>query len=447
MMLGFRVPLPGGSLPVELPRTTRIGITGLANSGKTVFLTSLLWQLCEFDDADFRLGGNLRISGWREVGASPSRSDLFDFEKHRDALARRQSWPEKTRDTSRFTCEFTRSDWRFFRQRLEFFDFPGERVADASIAACRDYAEWSEHMLRHWRSHSGYEAATRPFLEACRDRAIGEEALLLEYRRTLARLILEYKPLISPSVFLLDRKGSQAEGDFERLAAERCSGLPGEEFCPLPLPARDRFPEMARRYRAYRHGVVMPLFRELLRCDRLIALIDIPSLLAGGVGRYNDDRQIVLDLVRVLQPASTLGGRLIELLQMRARLRRLAFVATKADLVHPEDLRNERMTALLRHMTNKARGMLPDVEMGWFACAVCRSTREGSRPDTLVGRLVRDGDGREQEYAVSRLPEAWPDDWPPGAYRFPVVWPETSRNIQLPPQQQNLDRVFDFILR
>ena len=39
----------------DLSRRKKIAITGIANSGKTVFLTSLLWQLHEFEDANFYL--------------------------------------------------------------------------------------------------------------------------------------------------------------------------------------------------------------------------------------------------------------------------------------------------------------------------------------------------------------------------------------------------------
>ena len=54
---------------------------------------------------------------------------------------------------------------------------------------------------------------------------------------------------------------------------------------------------MARNYKQYRKQLALPLFEELAGSQSLIVLVDIPSLLAGGVGRYNDNRQIVLDLI------------------------------------------------------------------------------------------------------------------------------------------------------
>jgi predicted YcjX-like family ATPase len=432
-----------------LHQTTHVGVTGIANGGKTVFLTSLLWQLAESTNDDFHVGKRVRIDGWREFPVGKNRREDFAFQRYREALARHREWPEKTADCSRFGCEYNRSDWKMFRQRLTLFDFPGERVADAAIAAFPHYGDWSEHMLRHWSNDSEYGEAVGPFLEVTRRTEVGESELTLEYRRTLARLILGYKPLVSPSVFLLDQNGKTPESDsVEALAAERRSGLPDAEFCPLPEPLRGRFPEFAGRYQQYRRDVVLPVFRELSRCSRLVVLIDLPSLLAGGVGRYNDHRQVLLDLIDTLRPDTSIGGRLRRFLTYNPIvLDRVAFVASKLDLVHPDDIENGRVESLLRQMTARAKGQLRSVRCELFTCAACQSTRRGSRPGTLVGKTCRDNPERkEMEFTVSPVPETWPHEWSPGEYRYQHVWPQAPRNFQLPPGHFGLDRVFDYIL-
>jgi predicted YcjX-like family ATPase len=431
-----------------LHQTTHVGVTGIANGGKTVFLTSLLWQLAEAANDNFHTGKRARIDGWREFPVGKNRREDFAFQRYREALARHREWPEKTADCARFGCEYGRSDWRMFRQRLVLFDFPGERVADAAMAALPRYEDWSEHMLRHWNNDSEYREAVGPFLEATRRGGLCESALLQEYRRTLARLILGYKPLVSPSTFLLDQNGKTPEsGTVDTLAEERRAGLPGAEFCPLPAPMRNRFPDFSRRYRQYRRDIVLPVFQELSRCSRLIVLIDIPSLLAGGVGRYNDHRQVLLDLVDTLRPDSSIGGKLMRLFRFNSvALDRVAFVASKSDLVHPGDVENGRVESLLRQMTARAKGLLPNVRCELFVCAACQSTRAGQRAGTLVGKVCRDNpERREMEFTVSPVPEAWPDEWAPGAYRYQHVWPQVPRNFQLPPAHFGLDRVFDYI--
>ena len=74
----------------------------------------------------------------------------------------------------------------------------------------------------------------------------------------------------------------------------------GVKFAPLPESVRKAnkklAKEMRQHYQRYRKKLVIPLFREVANSDSLIVLVDIPSLLVGGVERYNDNRQIVLGL-------------------------------------------------------------------------------------------------------------------------------------------------------
>ena len=105
----------------------------------------------------------------------------------------------------------------------------------------RDFTGWSEHMLvavrqRHRLPHllrpvpgRDQEARRRPRPSCC-----------AAYKLSLANLILNFKPLISPSTFLLDVKGQPARPDTpENLAAARFCGLDAEsEFCPLPADLR-----------------------------------------------------------------------------------------------------------------------------------------------------------------------------------------------------------------
>ena len=431
---------------MKMSRTTRVAVTGVAGGGKTVFLTSLLWHLAEFSGSDFSLPNELKLRGWREIPVSGSPRDHFPLDRYREMLARNAEWPEKTTASGRFVCEYDRSDWKFFRQRLSFLDFPGERVADAAIAAFPDYDKWSEHMLWHWDNHADYRAAAEPFLAVAAREDATEAELILEYKKALARLIIGFKPLVTPSVFLLDEEGmTAAKKDVDALAEERFSGLEGEEFCPLPETARARFPDFGRRFKRYRRQVVLPLFKELARSHALVALVDIPALLAGGVGRYNDNRQIMLDLIETMRPETTLGGKIMSMLKLKkSSLRRVAFVASQCDLVHPKDIENGNLQSLLRDMNARAKGLLHDMRIEWFTSTACRSTREGKEPYVLVGRLQH-GEGGQTEFPVTPLPDQWPGDWQAGTYRYQRVMPETKRNLQNPPEHINLDRVFEFI--
>ncbi len=449
----------------------KIGITGLASGGKTVFLSSLIWQLMEFESSDLALDRGLKLEDFREKKPSGGKEGRFPFEEIRESFSRDGDWPKKTRACCRYACEFRRLDWanvmkraisgKFSdRQSLEFFDFPGERVADAAIAAFSSFSEWSDHLLGYFKSHSDYRAAVAPFMEQLSrtEQTVADfEVLVDAYKLALAQMALDCKPLISPSVFLLDEQGVQAKRDqsAERLARSRLVGVSEErQFVPLPKSVREEFPalhkEMRASYRLYRKRVVLPLFKEIGSAKQLIVLVDVPSILNGGVDHYNDSRQVVLDLFDVLRPDSSIGSKLWKLFTFwRGGLKKVAFVAAKSDLVHPSELESGRLQSLLRQMTSRTQSMLPSVNFQWFCCSAVRSTRKGSEDGTLVGRLaVKENEDKreEMEFPVPALPDHWPKDWEVGDYRFPSVWPEIHKNYQSPPPHHGMGRLIQFLL-
>lgn len=445
--------MPGDWLVAE----RKIALTGIAGGGKTVFLTALLSHLLEHDPYHFAFGRQAQVSKFKELRPRSGYGEAFRLDAARDFLARQRLWPAKTRDCSHYACQFQRSDRPYRASRLHFFDMPGERVADASVAGHEHYADWADHILQHLRDHSAYAQAAQPYFDLLSDKPLEEATLLHAYKLTLGRLILGYKPLISPSTFLLDQVGGVAQGSSpEALAQCRLSGLPAEgevpgEFAPLDKAARQAQPELAARfaqaYKRYRQQVALPVFRELKSASRLIVLVDVPSLLVGGDGRYNDNRQMLHDLFEALRPGSWLAARLLAMLGLRSRpLERVAFVAAKADLVRPEDIENGRLSDLLQAMTNRARRLLPDVHCEWFAASACISTRRGQTPESLIGRPAHSApEGPEMAFEVSALPQDWPAAWQPGEFAFYRVHPQAPRNLQIPPPHLGLDRIFDFI--
>ncbi|WP_133063331.1 YcjX family protein [Sedimentisphaera salicampi] len=436
-----------------LSKNDNIAVTGIARGGKTVFLTSLLAQLEEFDQADFSFAGNSKIEAFKELRTRSDFIRQFPLDRYRDFLAMRGSWPEKTSDAYCYSCEYWRSDWKFWKQRLNFFDFPGERIADSAIAAVPDYRKWSEHILSHLKNHKSLFEDARGYFEILENPSAPLEEIIFEYKLTLARLILNFKPLITPSTFLLSKEGITAKkGSVNELASQRASGLDFDsEFVPLSREYCEQNPEYAERmhknFRLYRRNVVMPLYRELGKCRKLIVLIDLPTLLAGGVGQYNDNRQILQDLFQTLRPDSSIGRKLASTIKFWQRpLEKVAFAASKADMIYNDDIENGTAEGLLRQLTSKARKIVPEAEYRWFVCSACQSSVKGEKPYTLRGRPARNNPEKQiVEFEVPRLPENWPDSWQPGDYRFKALLPEVPKNTQKPPRHINLDAVFDFI--
>lgn len=444
----------------------RVGVVGLYNSGKTVLLTSLINHLQDYDPDRFALGGrDTRIRKFT-VHAPDGGWDAFNYAGSRDALVHGGRWPGKTRDRSQFTCQFERSDWRFSDCLLKLYDLPGERIADAAMLG-RDFAAWSEHVLALIANDAAYRNCCEPFLNRVAETA-PEPDLLKAYKLSLANLILNFKPLVSPSTFLLDVKGQPAKPDSpENLAATRFLGLgPENEFCPLPANLRATNPEMHARFAArfdqYVEQVVKPTVYALRSCTSLIVLIDVTMLLAGGVGMYDDNKLILRDLLDVLAPGEhpVLGplargfSKVFLPHQLRPNwITRLAFAAPKMDLVHPAD--RDRMLALMKRMVEKYADNRDGLKYQFFNCSSVVSTKvlpvENGRR-MLVGVPLRDAEGRklppgpEQRFEVSALPDDWPTNWRPGEFAFPEVYPQMPTRKDYPPEQVNVEKLADFVI-
>ncbi len=454
----------------------KIGITGIANGGKTVFLTSLIWQLKEYSSADFKLHDKFGSPKFKHLPNNGPIGDRFPFDKYQKKLSQGGEWPEKTTDCHRYTCEIFGKQWKrrgldklqlmiggMFSntEKLDFFDFAGERIADAAIAAFDDYGEWSDHLLDHYSGHSDYTEATSNYFSAMdelpsnqSDKEDAIDLLIREYKISLGKLIHNYKPLISPSTFLLDTKGNVPDPlSPEELADTRIVGLEkSEQFVPLSAAARETAPdlvaEMRKRFKRYRKDLVLPLFEEIFASQRLVVLVDIPSLLQGGVGRFNDNRQVLLDLFHAVDPDGPLGGLIAKIRSFfGSSLEKVAFVATKADMVAHEDVSSDKLKSLLEQMTEGTKSILPDVEFECFVCSAIQSSRRGEEADQLIGCPARNADSElEQEFKVSRLPETWPDNWSAGEFRFTELHPKVSKNYLKPPKQEGLNRIFEYLI-
>jgi predicted YcjX-like family ATPase len=190
-------------------------------------------------------------------------------------------------------------------------------------------------------------------------------------------------------------------------------------------------------------------------------MVDVTMLLAGGVGLYDDARQMIRDLIEVLEPGESpleKGYRLFADLVLPhdwrpGGIRRVGFVAPKLDLVHPSD--RDRMVYLLRRMVEKYAQNRDGLEYKVLNCSAVVSSKvlpDAGGQRILVGVPLRDASGKkippgvEQRFTVSELPDDWPLQWGPGQYSFPEVYPRIPMRKDAPPEQMNLDKVLTFLL-
>lgn len=453
---------------MRIPINRRIAVVGTARAGKTVLMTSLINHLQHQQPGRFKIGPKGEdVLRKVQIETGMDVAERFPYESFRDGLVNKGTWPQKTTDSSTITLSMEPSHWKFRSLNLTFFDFPGERVADAEIAAYEDYGQWSDAVLKRFRMESEYSDLLSHYLRLV-DKRSGDEAALIErYKVALANLILNYKPFITPSVFLLDEDGQKAKhGSADEIAAARRVGLAdwgskggGGEFVPLSEQQRIAQIGMAERfshaYQRYRDKLVRPLYDELLHCDRMLVLCDISELLAGGSGAYNDQRGILDQLFRVLHGQSPLTQLLASVLDVfNFHLKgfdKLAFAATKIDRIAAPD--RGKALDLLRELGGKWERDV-DTPVDWFGVSgiVSLQSAQSGNPYELIGvpRMDDQGqplpsDGARAVFTVPEIEGAWPARWEPNIYRFPLVHPEVPHVHSQPPKHINLDKLFEYI--
>lgn len=361
--------------------SVRLGVTGLARSGKTVFITSLVHNLIA--------GGRLPFFEAQAQGRilraylEPQPDDAvprFDYEGNLAKLtAPDPQWPESTRQISqlRLTIEFEHagSFWRSFgsnRLHLDIVDYPGEWLLDLPLLDLT-FEAWSKGAIAHAREAARASASSDwlAFLATTDPRKPQDEKIA----QTGADLFIKYLSRCRDEALSLS---SLPPGRF--LMPGDLAGSPAVTFFPLEVPL-DRSPPrdslwamMARRYQAYKTHIVLPFFRDhFARLDRQIVLADVLSVLNAGPDAAADLERALSEILLCFRHGestwlSWFAGR---------RIDRILFAATKADHLHHTS--HDRLEAILRLITARSmdRAAYTGAEVRALALASVRATREG----------------------------------------------------------------------
>ena len=374
----------------------RLGVTGLARSGKTVFTTALVRHLVEGHTLTaLHASATGRI---RRARLSPQPDDdvpRFPYEEHLAALVAERRWPRSTNQISELRVDIDYERARGWRSgpatlALDIVDYPGEWLLDLALIDA-SYAEWSRPTIAAsrradraaiaapWHAMLGSLDPAAPMDEALAARASDVFKAYLEALRAGPEAVAT----TPPGRFLMP-------GDL--------AGSPALTFAPLDLAAdaaiapRSLAAGMERRFESYKSYVVKPFFREhFQRIDRQIVLVDVLAAIDAGPVALAELEE-ALDRVLVAFRA----GRNTFLSSLFApRAERVLFAATKADHVHHTS--HDRLDGLLRLLVGRAvrRTEAAGARVGTVALASVRATRETS---------VRDGG--ETLKAVAGTPEA-----------------------------------------
>ncbi len=362
--------------------SVRLGVTGLARSGKTVFLTALVHNLVH--------GGRLPVfsaaAGHRMTGArlQPQPDDAvprFDYEAHVRALVSERVWPESTRQVAelRLTIDYESASY-FYRKlgpgrlHVDLIDYPGEWLLDLPLLN-KDYATFSAEALKRARAANRIDIAS-PFLEVVgrmspdtEENEPAAQELSAAFKSYLAgcRADTHALSMLPPGRFLMP-------GDLD--------GSPALTFAPLDFPSDAGAARtgtlrsmMERRYEAYKTHVVRPFFRNhFARLDRQIVLVDVLNALNAGPDAVADLEVALSEVLGAFRP----GKRSWLSSILTRRIDRILFAATKADHLHSSD--HDRLEAILKRLVARAeeKARFKGAKVDVLAMAAVRATREAT---------------------------------------------------------------------
>lgn len=366
----------------------RIGVTGLARAGKTIFISSSLHniihggRLPRFEaHADGRIGA-------AEISPQPDKLvPRFRYEDHIADLTDRRIWPVSTSRTSQVRLSLhyqsTQSFKRNFRSgrlALDIVDYPGEWLLDLTLMD-QDYRTWSARSFEQaskplYRDHAESWftfADALPAMIETKER--GDEPIIETIARETATHFTDY---------LLEAK--KARGAYALLTPGRFL-MPGElkdspalTFAPLPdtLYDKDRkslWAMMEQRFEAYKDAVILPFYRDhFARLDRQIVLIDLLSALNEGPDTLAELEETITEILRAFRPGSRFWLRNL----VSRRIDKILFAATKADHLHHTS--HDRLERILARLVERAaqRAESAGAQIETMAIAAVRATREAN---------------------------------------------------------------------
>ncbi len=401
--------------------TVRLGVTGLARAGKTVFITALIHNLIHGGRLPlFRAYANGRIAN---AALEPQPDDdvpRFDYESYVEAMVEDRLWPDSTRQISelRLTVSFDSASYlsrtlRSGKLHLDIVDYPGEWLLDLALMEL-SFAEWSRTTVERARSDARRHSAGAWLakLDSIDPQMHEDEPLA----RELAALFTDYL------------RASRADGDpvlteppGRFLMPGDLAGSPALTFSPIIFDG-DSAPGslarmMDRRYESYKSVVVRPFFRDhFSRLDRQIVLVDALHALNGGISSVADLETALAATLSAFKhgTANWLTGLVVR------RIDRILFAATKADHVHHED--HDRLEKILERIVVRAaeRAKFAGSEVDVLALASVRATREGTvtwageRLPSIVGTPLPgekvDGRTFDGNTEIAVFPGDLPDD-------------------------------------
>ncbi len=420
--------------------TTKIAITGLSRSGKTIFITSLIDQLLLQKKIS---PVTSRKQPFNVTIKTPSASiKRFDYYSLKKIIKEYHQWPAGTDDITSTILEFeTKSRYSFLNNskfRIELIDYPGEWILDIAMMDL-SYEQWSEKTI-NWMQNID-EQIVQDYLNSIQELSDNSQGEGLEnrihqqYSDMLSYLKKNHYSNLTPGRFLMPSD----------LAHD-----PILCFAPINQSSSPLHQIFKERYEYYLEHIVKNLQLEHFRgFDRQIVLIDIIEALQNGYDCYLD----MEDGLRTMMSLYDHRKKNFLSQWFSTSIRKVIFVATKADLITASQHNNYH--ALLNEMVENIRKKMDvdHIKTDTYIVSSVKCTEtvlrehEGKTLSCIQGISAKEN--KKVVLYPGEMPYSFPSpqEWDAKAYNYEVFLPSNiSYNDNIPFDHINMDKVVDSII-
>ncbi len=425
------------SMPIS---TTKIAVTGLSRSGKTVFITSLIDQLLHQKKISFVTSRHKAFkTSLRPPKVSVKRFDYYTFAKDIKTYAK---WPDGTDSITSTILEFE-SKGRFSlfgnsKSRIELIDYPGEWILDIAMLGL-SYEEWSEKII-NWMQELD-EISAKNYLNDIKQltkNSSGEE-LELSLHGQYADMIRYFKKNhysnLTPGRFLMP---SDLVDD------------PILCFAPIHMSDSSLHAVFKKRYKTYLKEIVRDIQLEHFKgFDRQIVLVDIVEALQNGSRCYTDMKEGIRSMLSLYDHKD----KNFISQWFSSSINKVTFVATKTDLVASSQHNN--YLSLLKEMIEDIRRELDigHIKTDAQVIAAVKCTQTVSRKHegrTLSCIRGIDADTKKVvEIYPGEMPSSFPlsKEWNTDDYAYEEFLPPDKAYKESEPFDHiHMDRVIESII-
>ncbi|WP_348732781.1 YcjX family protein [Rheinheimera texasensis] len=429
----------------------RLGITGISGAGKTAFLTSLIRQLTQAPSSQlpfFQVMQQQRYLGGQPVRNAVAARARFPFELNLQQLQQGQ-WPASTTALSQITLELRYKPQHPLKQKLldwqtltlEITDYPGEWLLDLPMLQL-DYPRWCQQVWALLDSEPVRDLAAQFRQELAQTELTADPLVLQQLTDSYQQLLLEIKRRQLAVMLQPGRLLRPAE----------LQGAPLLQLFPL-LPEQlanssALKEQLQRHFQDYQQKVVLPFYRDYFAgLDRQVIMADCLGALNRGHQALTQLQQALMLIMQHFSYGPESWWRRL----FKPRIDKVLFVASKADLLTPDQHRN--LLLLLQQMLQQPlyqqRYQQCETEALAVAAVVSAEfgqvqTADGQTP-CLRGHLASTGE--LQTWYPGEVPLSMPSPqlFAHHQFAFPEFLPLVGPT-PVYPRQLRMDQVLQFLL-